>query len=618
MPKLTTRNRVLPVFLSLAALAVLVGCSHTAEGFEEGASSQFTAFFQSLGLNLGAGIVGAILGACVGAFFSERAKPFRKWLGWVALGLSILGSFLASSFLSGVLGFIAGAIAAYMALRLAKTAATTGDKPKKITFGSAEWANFDHLKEHDLVGKAGLRLGVFREDGPEIPLQYTGDRHLLTVAPTRTGKGVAAIIPNLLTYTGSCVVIDPKGENAMITANRRGKGTANIPGLGQRVYVVDPWHITGFPTSCFNPLDWLSADDEDAAENAAMLADSIIVSGSTSEAFWEEEAKGLLTGILLYVALEEKDPAKRTLAHVRDLIVLGEDEFGALLVNMGDSKNSIIRSTATRTAAKDGRLLSSVMASLQSHTHFLDMPRIRENLQQSDFSFADLKAGDMTVYLVLPADRIHTFHRWLRLLIQQALTINARNIAIQPKRPVLFMLDEMATLGRLTMLEQAYGLMAGFGLQLWGIVQDLSQLEALYQNGWQTFVSNSGVLQYFGSRDRKTADYFSGLCGMQTVEKTSLGKSISHAVNGGSSESSTVDTVQRPLMFPDELMMMREQKQIVLVENFNAIPAHKVAWFSDPELKNLGRNLRDEWLKGPAFKGSAPVAHAPGLDRSRS
>jgi type IV secretion system protein VirD4 len=112
------------------------------------------------------------------------------------------------------------------------------------------------------------------------------------------------------------------------------------------------------------------------------------------------------------------------------------------------------------------------------------------------------------------------------------------------------------------------------------------------------------VLQYFGSRDQKTAEYFSKLCGMQTIEKTSLSNSISRAISsalgshgGGSdttttSESRSTDTIQRPLMSTDELMMMRGQKEVVLVENLNAIAGRKVPWFEDAELCKLGHNLR--------------------------
>src|SRR5271154_6776852 len=148
--------------------------------------------------------------------------------------------------------------------------------------------------------------------------------------------------------------------------------------------------------------------------------------------------------------------------------------------------NPVVSTTGARTAAKDAKLFSSVMASAQSQTHFLDSPRIRESLSHSDFQFEDLKTGATTVYLILPADRLKTFDRWLRLLIQHAITVNARNIDVTPKWPILFLLDEMPTLGRLPALEQAYGLMAGFGMQLWGIVQDLSQLARVYgEHGWQ-------------------------------------------------------------------------------------------------------------------------------------
>ena len=83
------------------------------------------------------------------------------------------------------------------------------------------------------------------------------------------------------------------------------------------------------------------------------------------------------------------------------------------------------------------------------------------------------------------------------MLIQQAITVNAHNIDEKPEKPVLFILDEMAALGKLIMIELAYGLMAGFGIQFWGIVQDFSQLESLYGKGWQSFVANTGMINYF-------------------------------------------------------------------------------------------------------------------------
>jgi type IV secretion system protein VirD4 len=206
----------------------------------------------------------------------------------------------------------------------------------------------------------------------------------------------------------------------------------------------------------------------------------------------------------------------------------------------------------------------------------------------------------MTIYLVLPADRLNAFGRWMRLLIQQAITVNARNIEVKPKNPILFILDEFAAIGRLSMIEQAYGLMAGFGMQLWAIVQDFNQLERIYDKGWQSFVANAGMINYFGSTDKMTAEYFSSLCGETTVWNisTALSQAIGSSSGGGGGSTSTTDTdtdthavSQRKLAYPDELMRLHKDKQIVFVENMHPIRATKERWFEDAELEPLGVNL---------------------------
>ena len=195
----------------------------------------------------------------------------------------------------------------------------------------------------------------------------------------------------------------------------------------------------------------------------------------------------------------------------------------------------------------------------------------------------------MSIYLILPADRLSTFDRWLRLMISIAITDNARNIDVKPERPVLFLLDEMAALGRLKPVETAFGLMAGFGMQLWGIVQDLSQLEKHYGKGWETFVGNSGVLQYFGSRDKMTAEYFSALCGTKTT-KTISGQ-IRQAIWGATEEPGSYGETGRALFMPDELMVLPRDRQLLLVGSCYPILAHRVSWRDDANLRKLGRDL---------------------------
>jgi type IV secretion system protein VirD4 len=568
----------------------------------------------------------AAVGFAVGAFFSPLFKRFRRmiWLGALAIGVlyALFGPSPNADILNGFVAFVVFCIAVVLGLRLGQEVREYAAKARPTSFGSAKWATSDYLTTHGLFSGSGFMLGEFLNGGQRPTLRYDGARHLLTVAPTRSGKGVSSIIPNLLLHDGSALVIDPKGENALITAPRRGAGdtTRNIPGMGQTIILLDPWNVAcsklGQKQGRFNPLDWISADDPDAAENAFLLADAIVIKeGNGESAFWDEEAKALLTGVILYVATAGEEADNRNLGRVRDILTLDDEGLKAVLVKMYDHPHPIVSSTAARTAGKDTKLRSSVLASAQAHTHFLDSPRIRASLAASDFAFEDLKSKKLSVYLILPADRLSTFNRWLRILIQQAITVNARNISQKPDKPILFLLDEMPTLGRLPSIEQAYGLMAGFGMQLWGIVQDLSQLAHIYgQTGWQTFISNSGVIQYFGSRDKMTAEYFSSLCGVTTIEVHNLswavGRAISYASSftsgsgGGSSSSSSNSTTdswtrttgtseaQRQLAYPDELMVLRGNQQVIFVENLDPILAEKVIWYQSQTLRPFGVDLQ--------------------------
>ena len=555
-------------------------------------SFQFSQFGGTV-LAFAVGFIGGFLPVLLLFLFLRFRDISLAVIGLLVLFFTLSpGIGMAMPYTSGPFGVLTGLIVAWLVLF------GFSKLPKPTTFGSAEWADAAHIETAGLFAGEGYWLGTFtvpgknrRQPPEERLIRYNGDRHLLTIAPTRSGKGVSAIIPNLLTYKGSVIVIDPKGENVLKTILARHR-------MQQKIHVVDPWGIATeqfkgrVPAACFNPLDWLRPDDPDIGDNALILADALVVkTPGSKEPFWDEEAKALLMGLILHVATSPAEQRQRHLGRVRDLLLLTKSQFDNLLTDMLRSPHPVVVGTAARTAGKDEKLLSSVMASAQAHTHFLDSPRIRASLSRSDFRFEDLKSEAATVYLVLPADRLDAFGRWLRLLIQQAITVNARNISVAPQKPILFMLDEMSALGRLTMVEQAYGLMAGFGMQMWGIVQDASQLKRLYQDGWETFISNSGCITYYGSRDVMTAEYFSKIAGITTIN--SISRSISHAVssalgsNSTTTNSTNVAEGQRNLANPDELMRLKDGRQLVLIENMNPIQATRIKYHEHPELKAL-------------------------------
>lgn len=458
-------------------------------------------------------------------------------------------------------------------------------------FGTAEWADKAELRRIGLTGGQGLIVG---RQGRRL-LRLATDRHLLTLAPTRSGKGVSSIIPNLLTYPGSVFVVDVKGENAAITARRR-------RAMGQAVHVLDPWGISGVKSCAFNPLDLIDLRSPDVAEDAALLADALVIERGGGDSHWDDEARALLAGLILHVASIEPQ-ATRTLAKVRELVALPPDQFGELLDDMSVnlSAHGLVARCAYRLRQKADRERSGVVSTAQAHTHFLDSPRMAQVMGGSDFNLADLKRKRVSVFVVLPAERISTFNRWLRLMVGEALTAMARTPG-KPSRPVLFLLDEFAVLGRLASVETAMGLMAGYGAQLWPILQDLSQLKVLYGERWRTFVANAGLVQAFNVADPLTAEHLSSMLGRRTATVRSVSAS-SRAGRRDGAGSSSFSSVGRPLLLPDEIMRLPADKQILFVQGRKPVLATKPLYFADAEFRGLFD--ANPWRLGQA-KGAKP------------
>ena len=527
-----------------------------------------------LGWMIGAVLFGAMIGALVAtpfvfAFFDQ--PPGESAWQWLVFGPFI--------FVGGIFGFqywrMASGADAFFGL--------TGD-----SHGSARFANRKELKK--LQREDGLLIG--RNPHTGRLLRYDGPAHLITLAPTRAGKGVGTVIPNLLAAERSVLVIDPKGENARIAGEaRRRFGT---------VHVLDPFEVSGMPSAAYNPLDRLRPDSLDLGEDAASLTEALVMDppGQVTEAHWNEEAKAILGGLIMFCVCHE-DRDRRSLATVREYLTLPPEKLRALLELMQDSDaaGGLIARAANRFLGKADREAASVLSNAQRHTHFLDSPRIARCLARSDFAFSDLRHRITSVFLVLPPNRMDAYSRWLRLLVSQALQDIARDAeaSVKPmsgpagahggtqrlKTPTLFLLDEFAALGRLEAVERAMGLMAGYGLQLWPILQDMSQLKDLYGERAGTFIANAGVQQVFGVNDFETAKWLSQMMGQETAGfqtdsfKPGDGPSFSNNLTG------------RDLLTPDEIMQLRPENQLLRVQGQATAVAQKLRYYADPEFKGL-------------------------------
>ncbi len=211
------------------------------------------------------------------------------------------------------------------------------------------------------------------------------------MAPTRTGKGVGTIIPNLLTADRSVICIDPKGENTGVTDRA-------CEQFGP-VHILDPFGVTGKISAVFNPLDILDPDGLDVADDANTPADALVFDepSMAGDAHWNEEAKALIAGLLLKIVVAES-PGRRTLATLREYLTLAPQRFLGLLARMQDmdEADGLIARAANRNLGKSDRKAAGVLSAAQRHTHFLDTAPRNGSLS----SFKAVSSGGR-------ADRLH-------------------------------------------------------------------------------------------------------------------------------------------------------------------------------------------------------------------
>lgn len=387
------------------------------------------------------------------------------------------------------------------------------------------------------------------------------DRHLLTVAGSRAGKGVSVILPNLVTYKGSVMVLDPKGENATLTAERRGKGRG-VPagGMGQEVYVLDPFDKADVPDeyrATFNPLEGLDPNDKMFVDTCDSIADALVFTKSEdANDHWNSSARMVLRGLIAWEASREDGTA--SLVQVRKMLNLPADDFAAMLDTMlGDDMRAAgvpaEMAGALQGMAEEER--SSVLSTTRDHLTFLSSPPMAALLSGGGRSL-DLKAwkyGGHSVYLCLPAGLLHRHARFFRLFINRLMAAVENTPPVPRDEPKgLFLLDEIHVLGHMAQLETAAGLIAGYGVRIWSFWQDFSQAESIYGKRWQTFLGNASLFQSFGLNDMMTLQAVSDRLGQSQAILTSTGEiSIGAAAQGHTGQSHSMTGA--PLLAPDEI-----------------------------------------------------------------
>jgi type IV secretion system protein VirD4 len=350
------------------------------------------------------------------------------------------------------------------------------------------------------VGFVGRERAPQTEPPPaEQLILHRGEGHLMTIAPTRAGKGRGLIIPNLLHYPGPTVTIDPKGENLVTTRRYRLE-------LGQEVVALDPFAVAPFGTGALNPFDMFSLESSIPESDAFMLTDMLMTArrGRNHHRFWDDLARSLIAGAIHWIA-HERPATERNLGTLYDTLAVGSVQRTLKRILKGETQSKFAIDAFEGFLANTEIVQNDTLSFVRNHLQFLADEPTRASLGPSTIALEDIIEGKpISLYMVVPPKYLKSHGRLLRMWVGVLL------LALQERQhklahPTLFLLDECARLGRLSILEEMVTLMAGYDVRVWMFFQDLAQLRRTYPAEWRTMVNQCDVVQAFGVRNRLMA-----------------------------------------------------------------------------------------------------------------
>jgi len=542
-----------------------------------------------------------VLGITAALVFALRLgpvyAPLNFFFWWWRFGdvAGIASVWRTGMWMVSVPSHLAVFLAIVLAVRRAKRLGGATD-----THGSAHWARRTDLEGAGLIGAdAGVYIGAWPEHKRLQYLRHAGPQHVLAFAPSRSGKGVGLVLPTLLSWAESCVVNDIKGENWALTAGWRREA------LGSACLKFDPTAAAG-EAARYNPLLEIRPWPHDVRD-AQLIADMLIdPDGQGTRDHWDLTAHDLLVGVILQVlyAGHDKtlhgcltllaDPDNKIDATLESMLDALHDAGGVLgwTTALGDRTRThpAVAGAARALLNKSDNERSSVVSSAVKFLNLYRDPVVVRNTETSDFAMRDLMHAEapVSLYLTIPPADIHRTRPLLRLLLHQIVSRLTEAMEFADGRtitgcrhPLLLMLDEFPTLGRMDVLQTALAYLPGYGIRAYLIVQDLTQLSHAYGR-YESIISNCHVRVAYAANKVETAKLISDMAGTMTVHKETrtytgsrLNPVLMHVM---ASEQET----SRPLLTPDEVMRLPEDAALIFVAGQPPIYGRKIRYYMDP------------------------------------
>ena len=464
-------------------------------------------------------------------------------------------------------------------------------KQKPPLHGAARFAKEGEIRRAGFRASDGIVLG---KKGGKF-LTFGGSEHCIVEAPTRSGKGVGIVIPNLLSWQESVVVLDVKRENWDATAGFRKK-------YGQAVYLFNPTDPEG-RTARYNPLGYIDRTDPDQVViELQKIATMLFVPPERGEPFWTDSARTAFVGVGAYLAVADQP---FTIGSIYRLMTTGDTRgfFRRVLDDRSlDLSQGCRNALADFTSGADNTFAGIVQTVTSKLSLWLN-PRVDAATEESDFDLRELRSKRMSIYLGVSPDELDRVAPLYNLLFQQLIDLNVRDLPdVAKPLKILVILDEFARIGRAQVIASAFSYVAGYGIRLLPVIQSRSQLRAVYgEHVANEIVANCGVEVAFTPKELRVANELSERIGY--VGQESVTKSLTiHGVLANRSKS--MSDQRRALLLPQELMQFPDSELLLLRGGIPPIHGDKIRYYSDglfrarvepaPEVPPIPRTLRDD------------------------
>lgn len=500
--------------------------------------------------------------------------PWRLFEWWYFFDAYAPDIFLRGGAIAACSGFAGAMVAVIMSVWRARQSKLV------TTYGSARWALPAEIRRSGLTRPAGVFLGRKDDDY----LRHEGPEHVMAFAPTRSGKGVGLVVPTLLSWPGSAVIHDIKGENWALTAGWRARFSHCL--------LFNP---TDARSAAYNPLLEVRRGMHEVRD-VQNIADILVDPEGALERrnHWEKTSHALLVGAILHVLYACEDKTLRGVANfLSDPACPFEVTLHRMMTtrHLGETTHPVVASAAREVLNKSDNERSGVLSTAMSFLGLYRDPTVAEVTSRCDWRIADLIDADhpVSLYLVVPPSDISRTKPLIRLILNQIGRRLTESLdgsdGIARRHKLLLMLDEFPALGRLDFFESALAFMAGYGLRAFLIAQSLNQIDKAYGQN-HSILDNCHVRIAFATNDERTAKRISEALGTATelrAQRNYAGHRLAPWL--GHLMVSRQETA-RPLLTPGEVMQLPPDDEVVMVSGHPPIKAQKIRYYLDENFKS--------------------------------